>query len=95
MIEYPAPTMKNREDHRTSVSLAEVVWKLAEEMMEARGFNDNFSAYVADLIRRDRELHEARSKPRAVYPGASSHLSEFHDALPAAAPVARKKRTAR
>jgi hypothetical protein len=32
-----------------------VVWGAAQEMMEAKGFNDNFSAYVADLIRRDKE----------------------------------------
>lgn len=47
--------MKGRSDKRTTVSLAEVVWKMAEERMDAKGFNDNFSSYVADLIRRDME----------------------------------------
>ena len=45
---------KVRQDKRTTVSLAQVVWETAEKIMEAKGFNDNFSAYVADLIRRDK-----------------------------------------
>jgi hypothetical protein len=52
--------MKTRGDKRTTVSLAGVVWKWAEEMMVAKGFNDNFSAYVADLIRRDKERVEGK-----------------------------------
>ena len=47
--------MSDRKDKRTTVSLAHVVWDMATESMEAKGFNDNFSAYIADLIRRDRE----------------------------------------
>ena len=51
---------------RTSVSLHKKVGQWADEMMEARGF-DNFSAYVADLIRRDKEGEAAKSStdPRA------------------------------
>ena len=44
-----------RNDKRTTVSLAQVVWVMAEEMMAVKGFNENFSSYVADLIRRDKE----------------------------------------
>jgi len=34
---------------------------MAEEQMAAKGFNDNFSAYCADLIRRDREEYFRRT----------------------------------
>ena len=61
MIEYPAAAMKSRDDYRTTVSLAKVVWKWAEKLMKAKGFNDNFSAYVADLIRHDKERGESKS----------------------------------
>ena len=54
--------MKGRKDKRTTVSLAHVVWVMAEEQMETKGFNDNFSAYIADLIRRDKE-RELPAKP--------------------------------
>ena len=49
--------MKERNDKRTTVSLAHIVWDMAEEMMRKKGFNDNFSAYIADLVRRDMERH--------------------------------------
>lgn len=47
--------MNERNDKRTTISLAEVVWAQAEFLMERKGFNKNFSAYVADLVRRDHE----------------------------------------
>lgn len=53
--------MNDRTDKRTTVSLAHVVWEMAEEQMQAKGFNDNFSAYCADLIRRDREKSSANN----------------------------------
>jgi hypothetical protein len=62
--------MSNRTDIRTTVALAEVVWKMAEKMMEAKGFNKNFSSYVADLIRRDREA------------AAESHIYVAEDTQP-------------
>jgi len=52
--------MSKRRDFRTTVSLAHFVWKTAQEMMKAKGFNDNFSSYVADLIRRDKEREETK-----------------------------------
>jgi hypothetical protein len=45
---------------RHTVHLAEVIWRKAGECMTRKGFNGNFSAYVADLIRRD---HEATPPP--------------------------------
>lgn len=45
--------MRSRSDKRTTVSLAEVIWTQALLNMQFRGFNSNFSAYVADLIRKD------------------------------------------
>jgi len=41
---------------RTTVILDQLVWALAEENMRLRGYNRNFSAYIADLIRRDLEM---------------------------------------
>jgi len=44
---------------RATVSLSKVVSEMAEQLMRKKGY-DNFSAYVADLIRRDRERDEER-----------------------------------
>ena len=65
MICYSLIDMKNRSDKRTSISLANVVWQMAVEMMQAKGFNDNFSSYVADLIRRDKEKQELAQRELA------------------------------
>ena len=54
---------KSRQDKRTTVSLAKVIWTMAKEMMAVKGFNDNFSAYVADLVRRDKERAVAVTSP--------------------------------
>lgn len=43
---------------RTTISLAKIVWTMASAQMRDRGFNGNFSAYVAELIRRDHEDHK-------------------------------------
>lgn len=60
MSEEPA----KREDVRTTVSLHPTVNQWAQELMDARGYN-NFSAMIADLIRqeRDRVKTERESKP--------------------------------
>lgn len=63
-----------RRDKRTTISLARVVWEIAEEMMELKGFNGNISAYIADLIRRDKERtypastrqHDLLNEPRRI-----------------------------
>jgi len=85
---------KNTAEKRTTVSLAKVVWDIAVEMTRTRGFNDNFSAYVADLVRRDKEREEA--KPQA--PGNSSNSTSpsppAHAAPPRAEGSAAKKRKA-
>ena len=47
-----------RSDKRTTVSLAGVVWEMAEARMEREGYNGNFSAYIAELIRRDKRESE-------------------------------------
>jgi len=49
-----------RADKRTTVSLDNVVWQWAVESMRKRGYNSNFSAYVAGLIRRDKEREDDR-----------------------------------
>ncbi|MEW6304852.1 MAG: hypothetical protein AB1705_15360 [Verrucomicrobiota bacterium] len=44
---------------RTSISLTPLVAKWAEELMKEKGY-ENFSAYMAELIRKDKEHHEER-----------------------------------
>ena len=72
-----------REDKRTTVSLAPVLWVMAEAMMERKGFNNNFSSYVADLIRRDHERYvmtsdelTARLSPYATRPQDDPTLTD-------------------
>ena len=44
---------------RVTISFPEKVDQWAEELMAEKGY-DNFSAYIADLIRRDREQRSER-----------------------------------
>jgi len=43
---------------KTAISLTPIVLNWAKTLAEEKGFGSNFSAYVADLIRRDRENAE-------------------------------------
>lgn len=52
--------MKTEKDSRKTISIAKVIMDWAEEMMLAQGFNKNFSAYVAHLIREDKKAQEER-----------------------------------
>lgn len=52
------------EAKRTSVMVADVIWQAAHVMMERKGYNKNFSQYVADLIREDRKRQEAEDERR-------------------------------
>jgi len=52
---------------KTSISLSVLVNQWAEELSAAKGF-ENFSAYIADLIRRDRERQDPKQAP-ASQPG--------------------------
>ena len=45
--------MYKRARKRTTLSLEQVIYELAQENMQVRGFNGNFSGYVAELIRQD------------------------------------------
>lgn len=49
-----------RTDIRVTISLAEEIWNIARSQMKAKGFNDNISQYVRDLIWRDKEESENR-----------------------------------
>jgi hypothetical protein len=40
---------------KKSISLSKVVSEWADELSQKKGFGSNFSAYIADLIRRDRD----------------------------------------
>jgi hypothetical protein len=44
---------------KTSISLSSVIMSWGKELAEEKGFADNFSAYVADLIRHDKENSDA------------------------------------
>jgi Arc/MetJ-type ribon-helix-helix transcriptional regulator len=48
---------------RATISLHKVVSEMAEELMRKKGY-DNFSAYVAELIRRDKEREEEKQEQR-------------------------------
>ena len=84
--------MSERKDKRTTVSLADVVWKMAEEQMAAKGFNDNFSSYIADLIRRDKERADEQKNPgcRTSYPSHKPPEQAFAEDNPAKPPKKRK-----
>ena len=43
---------------KKSISLSKVVSDWADELAATKGFGTNFSAYIADLIRRDREREQ-------------------------------------
>lgn len=79
MIWYAVIAMK-RNDKRTTISLAEVVWKMAETRMAEEGYNDNFSQYVAELIRADRrrqdELKANQGKDCGTDAGCAGHQDE-------------------
>lgn len=64
------------EGAKLSVSLSKVVHAWAVQLAEKKGFDTNFSAYIADLIRRDQERDaEKKCNPVLVPPvhgGASS-----------------------
>jgi hypothetical protein len=50
---------------KTAISLTPVVLSWAKKLAEEKGFGANFSAYVADLIRRDNENAAARTEREA------------------------------
>lgn len=69
-----------RTDVRTTVSLDKVVWQMAERVMAQRGYNKDFSAFIADLIRRDRDAtfrHVAAVA--APYPRARQEVAFIAD----------------
>jgi len=46
----------NEDARRGSISMARIIWDQADHCMRRKGFNGNFSAYVADLIRADHTI---------------------------------------
>lgn len=57
---------------KRSISLSDKVNVWAEELAEIKGF-DNFSAYLADLVRRDKEREDAERTGKAVPKAAGRH----------------------
>jgi hypothetical protein len=75
--------MSPQSEQRKTISLAPVLWGMAEALMERKGFNNNFSSYVADLIRRDHERYvmtpdelTARLAPFATRPPGDPALTD-------------------
>ena len=75
--------MPPQSEQRKTISLAPVLWGMAEALMERKGFNNNFSSYVADLIRRDHERYvmtsdelTARLSPYATRPQGDPTLTD-------------------
>lgn len=54
------PEGRNKTGVRTTISLTKLVAQWADEMMEKRGY-DNFSAYVAELIRKDKDDDDSKT----------------------------------
>lgn len=65
---------------KRSISLSPLVNKWAEELAAKRGFGTNFSAFCADLIRREQEMADANS--------ANTVAALSESAISAAAPAA-------
>ena len=76
---------------KRSVSFSPLVNKWAQEMAEQRGFGSNFSAFIADLVRRAQENEETNSAATLadkIVSGATSEAS----AAPATGPVSYKSK---
>ena len=56
---------RNSQVVKTAISLTPVVLNWAKQLAEQKGFGSNFSAYVADLIRRDNENAASYKNPVA------------------------------
>jgi len=75
--------MKSEKDSRKTISIAKVVMDWAEEIMRDQGFNKNFSAYVAHLIRQDKERIEDKQLSLGKSSNSTSVLPLHHEARPA------------
>lgn len=60
---------------RVSISLSQKVFQWAEELKAAKGY-DNFSAYIAELIRRDKERDEKKQSTPISAAGKRLELNE-------------------
>lgn len=66
---------------KTSISLSETVNTWAEELALKKGF-DNFSQYVADLIRRDKERDEQPASPAPGFQLNAIHAPHLNETTP-------------
>jgi hypothetical protein len=73
---------------KRSISLSPAVNKWAEELAESRGFGTNFSAFIADLVRRAQE-NETASSPSIL---ADSIVASAMPATPLAVPVSYRSK---
>jgi hypothetical protein len=83
-----------RTDRRTTISLDPVVWDWAQQLMKDKGFNNNLSNYIADLIRRDQERKEEKMLKASTDPSDKASTLRYHEAPAAAAPPPKNKKAA-
>jgi len=79
---------------KKSISLSKVVSAWADKLADSKGFGTNFSAYIADLIRRDQEREEQLKllDPHAFKDSASSKELAEEEIVNAVRKAVRKGR---
>jgi hypothetical protein len=58
---------------KTAISLSPLVMSWGKELMAEKGFADNFSAYVADLIRHDKDNADLKKKSGFIKADQDGH----------------------
>ena len=70
--------MSVRKTKRITISFSQIVYDMAVESMELKGFTGNLSASLADLVRRDKEKFEAQQPaqplPQPPPPGTDTQI---------------------
>jgi len=77
---------------KKSISLSRVVSVWADGLAAKKGFGTNFSAYIADLIRRDKEREDELQLSR-IFGVSSSKKSKAADAIVGVVQQAARKKT--
>ncbi len=70
---------RKSQTEKLSVSLSKTVVSWAVELADKKGFDTNFSAYIADLIRRDRERELAQVGFTATAGNVGRVTTELND----------------
>jgi Arc/MetJ-type ribon-helix-helix transcriptional regulator len=79
---------------KKSISLSMVVADWADELAQTKGFGSNYSAYIADLIRRDWERENDLQLARSGKTGLAGAGSPADEIIRVISEASRKKKTA-